>query len=184
MELIRAPELHCTVKTHPSFMLWIIDQHKGWFILSNSSCLSSFARHMHFSTTCPARMETAAEKIPGYLYRNSMESPNLAIISFFNRSLRIFCSFESIPFSQVIKLRHFAARENGVLGFLCQHVWMVHLRSCLAQQLLRLSQQSQWQGQWRLESVGLGVSLDEYYLRNKTDDRRPHLLLILDSHRQ
>ena len=61
---------------------------------------------------------------------------------------------------------------------------MVHLRSCLAEQLLRLSQQSQWQGQWRLESVGLGVSLDEYNLRNKTDDRRPHLLLILDSHRQ
>ena len=59
---------------------------------------------------------------------------------------------------------------------------MVHLRSCLAQQLLRLSQQCQWQGQWRLESVG--VSPDEYNLRNKTDDRRPHLLLILDSHRR
>ena len=37
-------------------------------------------------------------------------------------------------------------------------------------------------GGGHLESVE--VSPDEYNLRNKTDDRRPHLLLILDPHRR
>ena len=36
-------------------------------LLSNSSCLSSSTGRMHFSTTCPMRIETVAEKIPGYL---------------------------------------------------------------------------------------------------------------------
>ena len=108
-------------------------------------------------------------------YWNSMVSPNLAIISFFKRSL-ICRSFESIPLSQVMTLHQFTTMENEVLKFLCQHARMQHLRSCLV-----AADRACWtSGRGSCVLDPLAVSPDEHNLRYKINGRGPLLPLSLD----